>query len=83
MPSKKKTALGAWTRRYAKPLYGGYKEPERWHPIGCRAGVGAMVFVREDLELGAKAIHGPHGGGRYSAWIGIVQKKGKRRGKTD
>ena len=56
---------------YAKPLFGGYREPERWHPIGFRAGVGAMVFVREDLELGAKAIHG-HQGGRYSAWLGFV-----------
>lgn len=45
--------------------------PERWHPLGFRAGVGVMVFFWEDSTLGAKAVHGDQGG-RYSAWLGFV-----------
>ncbi len=61
----------------ARPVYSGLgadKRPERWHPVGFRAGVGAIVFVR-NVALGAKAIHGPHGGGRYSAWLGVIVDK--------
>ena len=47
------------------------EEPERWHPVGFRRGVGAIAFVR-DFALGAKAIYGTHQGGRYSAWFGVV-----------
>lgn len=48
------------------------EQPEAWQAAGFRAGVGAIVFVREDLALGAKAMSGPHRGGSYSAWLGIV-----------
>lgn len=60
----------------------GYREPERWHPVGFRAGVGAMVFAWKDITLGAKAIRG-HQGGRYSAWVGFVLENGERKGRTD
>ena len=46
-------------------------EPERWHPVGFRRGVGAIVFVG-NFAVGAKAIYGSHRGGRYSAWFGGV-----------
>ena len=60
-----------------RPVYSGVgndNRPELWHPVGFRAGIGAIVFVR-NFALGAKAIHGPHGGGRYSAWLGIAVDK--------
>ena len=62
---------------WPKPVYGFAakdNEPERWHPMGFRAGVGAIVSVK-NLALGAKAIHGPRHGGRYSAWLGIAVGK--------
>lgn len=62
----------------ARPVYSGTgaDEPERWHPVGFRAGVGVMVFGWEDVTLGAKAVHGDQGG-RYSAWLGFVLEDDK------